>query len=171
MAALPAHTFAAAFGRVLRDGEAAECLRCHSAGPERPGVHCESCHGAGEGHPEKKQMARSRDVAVYAGCHGPPAGAEPSARYAPVGLLASQCYLQSNGRLTCVTCHDPHSDGRPQGKRGGQCLQCHTGQSQSQCKREEGCTTCHMPASRVGQYLRFTDHRIQRPAGGGSYRR
>ena len=31
------------------------------------------------------------------------------ARFQPVGLMQSACYTRSEGALSCVNCHDPHS--------------------------------------------------------------
>jgi hypothetical protein len=88
-----------------------------------------------------------------------------SIRFAPVGLMASKCYLVS-GALACVTCHDPH--GRPYPEKPEyekKCQGCHAPASlvRSQCPRgEDGkCLGCHMVKATPVPGLTFTDHRIR----------
>lgn len=78
-------------------------------------------------------------------------------------LRQSACYLQSAGKLTCTTCHDPHKivRGAPAVARQRQvCQQCH----QAAHNPESDCTTCHMPKRRTEDAVQviMTDHRIQR---------
>jgi len=78
-------------------------------------------------------------------------------------LRQSACYLQSAGRLTCTTCHDPHRivRGAPAVARQRQvCRQCH----QAAHNADSDCTTCHMPKRRTDDavHVIMTDHRIQR---------
>jgi len=67
-------------------------------------------------------------------------------------LLQSRCYTASNGRLTCIHCHDPH---RPTtdfnaAHYDAQCLACHQPQSCNRPLADErersasGCVSCHM---------------------------
>lgn len=87
-------------------------------------------------------------------------------------MLRSRCYLESQGTLTCVLCHDPHKPAADQDAAfyDSKCATCHPPQS---CQRESaspeaartsGCTACHMPqrSSREGIHLVFTDHAIVR---------
>jgi len=83
-------------------------------------------------------------------------------------LRQSPCYQQSDGRLTCTTCHDPHKvvRGAPAVARQRQiCLQCH----QSAHRQDSDCASCHMPKRRTEDAVEviMTDHRIARrpPAG------
>jgi tetratricopeptide (TPR) repeat protein len=98
------------------------------------------------------------------------------------GHLASDCYL--NGSMTCVDCHDPHSQryrdvwGRPLHGRfdDGQCLACHASKGDSveaharHPRQGPGgrCVDCHMPylqEPEVGSVLRYarSDHTISIP--------
>ena len=85
-------------------------------------------------------------------------------------LRQSRCFLESNGKLECATCHDPHR--APRGEEALKfysraCLSCHTS------KHPEGvvatsadCISCHMPKRRVDDapHVVMTDHLIQRRA-------
>ncbi len=89
-------------------------------------------------------------------------------------MRSSQCYLGSEGRMGCTTCHDPHS-GTPEEQRNafyrGRCLTCHHDQgcalqeSERRIRQaDDSCIACHMPrldASDV-PHTTQTDHRILR---------
>jgi len=96
--------------------------------------------------------------------------------------LYSDCYL--NGSMTCVDCHDPHSQqyrdvtGKPLSGRfdNGQCIDCHASKglasdTHSHHKLDSAgnlCTSCHMPFLQhqgVGMQLHFarSDHSIPIP--------
>ena len=96
--------------------------------------------------------------------------------------LYSDCYL--NGSMTCVDCHDPHSQtyrdvwGKPLRGRldDGQCLGCHPSKADSielhtyheADSPGSRCVGCHMPFLQeplVGQRLRYSrsDHTISIP--------
>ncbi|HZD78039.1 MAG TPA: tetratricopeptide repeat protein [Acidobacteriaceae bacterium] len=88
-------------------------------------------------------------------------------------LLQSACKRGSGDRLTCTTCHDPHSsettataEERVQFYRA-KCLSCHTGAKYATAHHPEqqDCATCHMPrgASEDIAHEQVTDHRIQIP--------
>ena len=98
------------------------------------------------------------------------------------GHLASDCYV--NGSMTCVDCHDPHSqryrDARGRSLAGrfddGQCLACHASKADSieahtrhPPNRPGGrCVDCHMPFAQepeVGITVRYarSDHTISIP--------
>ncbi len=167
----PADNFDEALGVAQSDANAQRCFGCHATSPTRPGVHCEKCHGEGAGHPAEKTIRRTREVAMCAECHRSPnreyASPEPevedpaSIRFAPVGLTASKCYQASKGALTCVTCHDPHSDGKTGPALSKACESCHDAEKKKDCPRGPNCVSCHMPRSSPIPLLRFTDHRIR----------
>ena len=183
---------AAALGLQLSADAVYRCFHCHATGVERgpdlsglrAGVECERCHGPGKPHATSPSAAsivnpgrRSPRVLVEAcgECHRLPApGAqsyEPeraspdSIRFAPIGLMASRCF-QESGKLSCLTCHDPHKDARRDAPFYiEKCLGCHAAAAaaSSECRRvaREDCLPCHMPKSSPIPFLTFTDHRIR----------
>src|SRR5204863_2638734 len=77
-------------------------------------------------------------------------------------LQQARCFLESEGKLTCDTCHNPHRS--PRGAEAvahysRTCLQCHTRHTDS-----NECTACHMPKRRAEDTpgMIMTDHLIQR---------
>lgn len=98
------------------------------------------------------------------------------------GHLASDCYL--NGSMSCVDCHEPHSqryravDGSPLEGRfsDGQCLGCHPSKTDPLERHTHHratspgsrCVSCHMPylqQPNVGRRIRYarSDHTIPIP--------
>jgi Tfp pilus assembly protein PilF len=87
-------------------------------------------------------------------------------------MLHSRCYTASDGKLTCMHCHDPHrpaSDFSP-AYYDAKCQTCHQPQACSRVTTADeqpfagGCVHCHMPQrpTREGLHLVFTDHAIRR---------
>lgn len=92
----------------------------------------------------------------------------------PEQMEMSRCSIESNGRLGCITCHDPHFQ-----LRGAEaaayfrrkCLTCHTVEScrspvarRASTSPPDNCIHCHMPkkvVSNIG-HSALTDHRILR---------
>jgi hypothetical protein len=85
-------------------------------------------------------------------------------------MQASKCFVASKGKLTCFTCHDPHSRPAPAETAAwyrSKCLQCHT---EASCKlsqrvreaRANDCAACHMPKRDVTviSHSALTNHRI-----------
>ncbi len=157
-----------------------------------PGVTCERCHGNGTKHASAAKNGSSADkvrqaifnpgrlpakpmVEVCGECHrsplpgntlSEPEKLDPAAvRFQPVGLLASKCF-QASRRLSCLTCHDPHSDAvRDAAYYKAKCLGCHAARSSPSLfcgrSRQENCLPCHMRAAQPFAGLSFTDHRIR----------
>jgi hypothetical protein len=86
-------------------------------------------------------------------------------------LLQSACKRASGERMTCTTCHDPHSSQTTAtavervAYYRAKCLSCHTGAKYATAHHPEqpDCATCHMPraASEDIAHEQVTDHRIQ----------
>lgn len=84
-------------------------------------------------------------------------------------LRKSECFLESEGRLTCITCHNPHDV--PRGEEAvahyrQRCVGCHA-QLPGATHPKPGasdCAACHMPKRRTEDAVQvvMTDHFIQR---------
>ena len=86
-------------------------------------------------------------------------------------MMASRCYLESGGKLGCISCHNPHGlpKGAPAAHFDAKCANCH-GASDGMCslpianRTERTCIGCHMPRFSVTDipHTALTDHRILR---------
>ena len=154
-----------------------------------PNIGCERCHGPGRAHVNAARSGASDaalampfgidrwsaddEIRLCGSCHRLPETVEPAlirpdnagfVRFQPVGLMQSACFRKSPGRLSCSTCHDPHtktSTGR--GSYETICLSCHGGPSQTNCKVSPttGCVECHMPRRDATRGMMMTDHWIR----------
>jgi predicted CXXCH cytochrome family protein len=88
-------------------------------------------------------------------------------------MHASRCFLASDGKLGCISCHDPHSLPGPKEAAAfyrTRCLTCHKETScrlappVRQGKNGDSCTACHMPriAPTDIAHSAITDHRVPR---------
>ena len=81
-------------------------------------------------------------------------------------LWQSVCKRQSGDKMTCTTCHDPHSTPAPELRVAfyrGKCLTCHGDAFAAQHHAEQpDCTSCHMPRTNTSNiaHTQATDHRI-----------
>jgi Flp pilus assembly protein TadD len=92
----------------------------------------------------------------------------------------SRCFRASQGRLGCISCHDPHVQPAHEEKSAyfrARCLECHGDRGCTLAEKvrlERGlgddCTACHMPRSDTSNnpHLATTDHRIPRHDEGGA---
>jgi Tfp pilus assembly protein PilF len=90
-------------------------------------------------------------------------------------LLLSRCYRESQGRLECVTCHDPHVTvyrrDRPPDFFTSKCLSCHARQAcgapaaaRNATSPSDDCVQCHMRKGEPSdhRHAKFTDHWIRK---------
>lgn len=82
----------------------------------------------------------------------------------PYRLEQSRCFTESEGRLSCLTCHDPHRKVTDAAHYRKACMSCH----QTPHRVDEDCTACHMPKRRPQDVVHtvMTDHFIRRTPGG-----
>jgi hypothetical protein len=92
-------------------------------------------------------------------------------------MLASRCYIESQGAMSCTSCHDPHAkptvEERTEFYRS-KCLECHGTGDGDECtlersarlleSSEDSCIQCHMPrlAANDVPHTSQTDHRVIR---------
>lgn len=173
----------------------AGCFECHSTGPvsfdaegnvqlTESGVHCEACHGPGAAHAAKPRTVKIRNPGALSAvqlnqfcgrCHRLPAAPGTvtdwnyawNVRHQPVYLSESACFQKSGGKLSCLTCHDPHEvvAKRPAGFYNNICMNCHGTSAPPPvmaCLKQQpaNCIDCHMPLVSPQPPLRFTNHRI-----------
>ncbi len=185
-----------------------DCLGCHSTrlasggpgAPARPvdrGISCERCHGPAGLHElavaaklddlliARPKLASAAQITELCGqCHRPPRGQtladdDPSlARQQALRLPQSRCYTGSGGRMSCVTCHNPHRDASTDtATYVTTCLGCHTAPPAGSPAPDPvatghgapcpvnptaDCITCHMPrVPNPAEHTEFTDHYIR----------
>lgn len=171
------------------------------------GIGCEACHGAGGAHVAAMQAGRTADLqlerlgaldggrinALCGECHrtadvaGIPAGRPPdlsvTSRFQSYALSLSRCFRESRGKLSCITCHNPHQDASTDLKAyEAVCLRCHAGPAAPSGAKaiargkacpvnpRSGCVGCHMTFKRMipdrPYSILSADHfiRVRRPA-------
>jgi Flp pilus assembly protein TadD len=91
----------------------------------------------------------------------------------------SRCFRASEGRLGCISCHDPHRLPAAEEKAAyyrERCLECHADRGcalpssvRLSKSRDDDCAGCHMPRSDSSDILHAatTNHRIPRQVDGG----
>jgi hypothetical protein len=155
-----------------------------------PGVRCEHCHGGTQAHlaalarnsskpvvpPElaRLQNLSAEQTSNFCGrCHrtwaeiamqGNPSIA--NIRFQPYRLAESKCYDPDDARISCLACHDPHTEVSSQrADYDAKCHACHGGGKvgAKACPISKNkCVGCHMPKIELpGAHYRFSDHRIR----------
>lgn len=158
------------------------------------GIQCERCHGAGKKHLEAAaspqgdpgraignpgKLKAIEQLYFCGACHGTPPGATAvhtisrnmadarTVRFPAQRLVLSRCFNESQGRLKCTTCHNPHEN-LPQaaGYFDSKCQSCHDGRQGStrRCpKADRNCIQCHMPRETgFMTHSDFADHWIRK---------
>lgn len=192
-------SYETAFGRVLSPSVEKKCLACHGAPQSTPargaGVQCEACHGPGQAHlaglskPQAAQgpgdhgivnpanLSNDKSIELCARCHAgfseliDPLPDDVLISNQVTALRNSECYIQSGQGLSCLNCHDPHTDARQDDPRYVKtCLGCHgaAGKAATCSANVKGnCIECHMPSQQKGSFA-LVDHWIRVHPGTGT---
>jgi tetratricopeptide (TPR) repeat protein len=93
----------------------------------------------------------------------------------PHRLSLSNCFKKSKGKLTCITCHNPHYSIKSFTEKhyNGKCISCHTinnlsVKQQHKHNKNDNCISCHMNQTGKENTLHgvsLTDHWIRVDAG------
>jgi hypothetical protein len=160
-----------------------------------PGITCEACHGPGRPHVDAvaarrmteakaallnpKRLDPADSVDFCGACHSTFWDVKladergiAALRSQPYRLQSSRCWNGGDARLTCVTCHNPHTPlVGDSGSYDARCLACHVGRGAEPnrdrpvraCRvADVRCSSCHMPKYDVpGMHHEFTDHLIR----------
>jgi len=162
----------------LADPRAANIVNPAKLDPAARDSICEQCHlfGVARVANPGKQLSdfvpgeRAEDV--FTTYHD----ANPTGAFKVIShveqLALSACARNSNGRLWCGTCHDPHNKPNDKPLRAvayyrSVCLTCHAAKfpaAAAHPAKDSDCLSCHMPRrdAKDGGHSAFTDHRIQR---------
>jgi hypothetical protein len=154
----------------------------------QPHIGCQRCHGPGREHVlamrRAKQTGRTpapaaprnavEQIRKCTGCHLLPDAEEQRdappehfrrMRFQAAELLQSRCFAQSDNRLSCATCHDPHAPiTHEPGHYEQRCQSCHAAAPAAVCPvaPRGACLNCHMPLVTVTSGDPWHDHRIPR---------
>lgn len=164
---------------------ALRCFGCHSTGPiklashfqvqpSELGIRCEACHGPGRAHADSRGSAAIQNPkrltavqinAVCGACHRQATDLDDdkdwsnpwNVRHEPAYLHRAACFRNSNGALSCLTCHDPHQASPSFNAR---CISCHEKPAHITPIASRSCVACHMPQVAISANLKFTNHWI-----------
>jgi hypothetical protein len=95
-------------------------------------------------------------------------------------MRTSKCFRESDGRLGCISCHDPHVSPKPEEKAAyyrDRCEACHGQPGQTACavpraerrkQNDDACHACHMPRLQTADiaHTAMSDHRVRRSSAG-----
>jgi len=152
--------------------------------PERELEVCLQCHLEPTNQPLPSLIQRrnrapfsylpGQPLAEFRLSFEPAAGKDDRFEVAQAGyrMLESQCFLKSQGKLRCTTCHDPHNVVRGEAaavRYNAVCLTCHQdsfrrAMSSGAHTANPDCVNCHMPKRRTDEavHIVMTDHYIRR---------
>lgn len=167
----------------VASGGKAEMLRVKTLAPERQDSVCLQCHLEGDVMIQKtgrsvRSFEPGQDLfetAVYfVNARSAKSALRATSQYE--ALLRSACRRAVGARMTCTTCHDPHSSPSAAERVAyfrARCLQCHTAPAfnvSAHHAEQPDCVACHMPRRDTSDisHEQLTDHDIEaRPLAKG----
>ncbi len=137
------------------------CIQCHLEGDA-------AVYRAGKSLAAFKPGDELSDSVVYfIDASKAQLGGRASSQYE--ALLRSACKRGSGDKLTCTTCHDPHSSPEPAERVAffrAKCLGCHTSPAiaAKHHPEQQDCAVCHMPTRKSLDisHEQLTDHDIEK---------
>lgn len=168
---------------------ALRCFRCHSTGPltvstgfqiqpAELGVQCEACHGPGREHAQSggaspiqnpRRLTALQVNSLCGSCHRQASDLDDerdwsnawNVRHQPTYLHRAACFRNSNGALSCNTCHEAHQPAKKQASYyDARCNSCHPKITHKTAIAARSCSGCHMPKVAANANLKFTNHWI-----------
>jgi hypothetical protein len=142
------------------------CMACHQTGDVRVLQTGKSYQDVRPGHPLDDTLS----ILMIPPTRDSPPSEDHVQHY--YSMTLSKCYRASSGRLSCITCHDPHVEPTREEAPAyfaAKCLTCHTNQScrlpiESRMHRTPAndCIGCHMPKREIQviSHSSATNHRI-----------
>jgi hypothetical protein len=142
------------------------CMACHQTGDVRVLKPGKTYQNVRPGRPLDETLS----ILMIPPTRESPPTADHVEHY--YSMTLSKCYRASQGRMSCITCHDPHIEPSREEALAyfaGKCLTCHTDQScklpvqtRMQRKPANDCIGCHMPKRdiQVISHSSATNHRI-----------
>lgn len=142
------------------------CMACHQTGDVRVLKPGRSYSDIRPGRPLDETLS----ILIVPPTSASPPDADHVEHY--YSMTLSKCYRSSGGRMSCISCHDPH--GQPTSAEAPsyfarKCLACHDNQScklplQARMSRQPAndCAGCHMPKRdiQVISHSTATNHRV-----------
>ncbi len=150
--------------KLTPEGRDSACIQCHLEGDA-------VVYKAGRSLAQFKPGDRLSDIALYfVRASQAAGGARATSQYE--ALLQSACKRAAGDKLTCTTCHEPHSSPAPAERVAfyrAKCLACHTDPKLALTHHPEqpSCAVCHMPSRDTTDisHEQVTDHNIERVQG------
>jgi hypothetical protein len=142
------------------------CMACHQTGDARVLKPGKTYSDIRPGRP----LDETLKILIIPPTPASPPDADHVEHY--YSMTLSKCYRSSNGRMSCISCHDPHVQPTVEEAPGyftGKCLECHTNSSckiplttRLERKPANDCAGCHMPKRdiQVISHSTATNHRI-----------